>query len=190
MRSIAFDGWMKACHIAGPGRCALSRDSDDSHKAIARRFETLLTRLEKEGGSVVHHESTQGILTSGMIRGTNNPSSPTLAGLTLVVGTFFEMMQQPESWSAYAEALAPALEDEPDYLPLFKHIPSKYNIESRPKAADGYMSIGQSDLARLAVSCADNPPFEEKSEDKPTAEQVIDNLLNKTFPVTTMFGGT
>lgn len=56
-------------------------------------------------------------------------------------------------------------------------------------APDGYVSAGQGDLSRLAVSCADAPPYED-GEEWPTAEGMVEQLLGILKEVTPTFGAT
>lgn len=63
------------------------------------------------------------------------------------------------------------------------------STEPAVPALDGYIEVGQGDLQRLAVSCADAPPYIE-GEDWPTAEGMVEKLQGVLKSVSPRFGAT
>jgi hypothetical protein len=98
----------------------------------------------------------------------------------------FEVMQSPSSWGRFARTLADAMQGNASALVSRSARPIPYHPEADP---DGFVFNGQTDLGRLAVSCADMPPYVE-GEPFPTAEVMIDDLLKVVQKVSPTFGAT
>ncbi len=95
-------------------------------------------------------------------------------------------MQFPAMWGRFAGNLADAMKGNASALVAGSARIIPYHPEADP---DGFISIGQSDLGRLAVSCADMPPYV-KGEPFPTAEVMINDLLKVVKEVSPTFGAT
>ncbi|KAG8880549.1 hypothetical protein FRB97_000719 [Tulasnella sp. 331] len=137
------------------------------------RVENFLEMLHDSGGMRVTGPAgvRRGLLTSGMVR-----------------ASLFETLQYPATWQSYTEKLALALGIPPsppgvqNLAPLFAQ-----SIQFPLDIPAG--AIGQEDLTRLAVSCADAIPYD-KDEEWPTAEGMVDALLAGALKTTRTFGGT
>lgn len=90
---------------------------------------------------------------------------------------------------ALAEAIAPAVADPPDYEPLYAFLKAPNALTPPVTQGDGYTHVGQSDLARLAVACADHPQWQE-GDTWPNAEGLVDGLLEHGWNVSKTFGLT
>nr|XP_031861386.1 uncharacterized protein CI109_002990 [Kwoniella shandongensis]KAA5528458.1 hypothetical protein CI109_002990 [Kwoniella shandongensis] len=161
--------FLQLCHEAGPRHCFAASTSDTSGDDIYNRIERYLTHLYETGG-VPAYGAKKGILTSGMVR-----------------QILFTALQVPELWRSVMGALAIAMASDPQ--PLFDLVAFDVELQPRQPAPDGYIAPGQGSLARLAVSCADSPPYDD-DEPWPTAEEMVNNLLKKSFNVTKTFGLT
>ncbi|KAK8844175.1 hypothetical protein IAR55_006969 [Kwoniella newhampshirensis] len=168
----SYHRFLQLCQASGPPHCALASPLDTSGSEIQERIEAYLSSLYETGGLAVYGDK-KGVLTSGLVR-----------------QTIFNTVQVPETWKLVMSALAKAMNaTHPDPKELFELSSSEHHYQSRPPAADGYVSPGQGDLARLAVSCADARPYGE-DEAWPSAEKMVDSLLQESYSVTETFGLT
>ena len=119
---------------------------------------------------VVSTAQRPGLLKSGMVR-----------------AAFFNHLQRIVNWPSIAGMLDEAMRGNGTALRNYaaRVIPEPY---PEPDAG-GYVSIVQVDLPRLAVSCADAPPYEE-GEAWPTAEGVVEALQGILRDVSPNFGAT
>lgn len=99
----------------------------------------------------------------------------------------FNGMQDPSTFKDLVAAFDAATRPEPDYLPLLELTTGAWDPTKRAK--DGFLPLGQGDLARLAVSCADSPPYG-PGEALPTAEDMVRGLQKYSLSKSSMFGAT
>lgn len=101
--------------------------------------------------------------------------------------TLFHVLQFPDTWSSFAAALDQAMHGNGTALrdPVARAIPPMHARHEK----DGFVPVGQDDLTRLAVSCADAPPYV-KGEPWPTAEGMVEALQGVLTNVSSRFGAT
>ena len=110
---------------------------------------------------------------------------------SLSTAGIFNTIQQPQDWDNLFGNLSLALNSSPHYTPLYELLESSTALqalaENEPEE-DGYVNISQGDLSRLAVSCADQPSWQDEA--LPTAEELVDRLLRRPMSVSKYFGAT
>lgn len=105
----------------------------------------------------------------------------------LTTAALFNGLQDPSTFADLVAAFDSATRPEPDYLPLLELTNGAWDPPQRAK--DGFLPLGQGDLARLAVSCADSPPYAD-DEARPTAESMVQGLQRYSLSKSSMFGAT
>jgi len=163
------DWFLRDCHNATSQYCALARESDKTYEDIKKRVDDFLADLY-ESPLVVSDAIRPGLIKSGMVR-----------------KGFFNVIQSTSTWSTFAAQLDSAMQGNGTELRnrLARPIPGP----SPKQDQYGHVDIGQADLALLAVSCADSPPYDE-GEPWPTAEEGIEALQGILRDVSPRFGAT
>ncbi|ORX36311.1 hypothetical protein BD324DRAFT_651551 [Kockovaella imperatae] len=138
-----------------------------------------LGRIEKlwqslyQGKQVIVDGDKRGLLPSGEAR-----------------KVIFNSIQSAAALPGLMAALQAAMDEEhPNLVPLYEMAQAFRTLDHDIVNGDGYVSIGQGDLARLAVSCADQPAYPTSGR-KPTARELVNNLYDGPIKASKYFGAT
>lgn len=73
--------------------------------------------------------------------------------------------------------------------PLLRMVDRDFSDTSPPQDSEGYTYTGQEPLLRLAISCGDARPYG-KDEELPTAEAMVESILETLKKESPRFGAT
>ncbi|KAK0535494.1 hypothetical protein OC842_002314 [Tilletia horrida] len=151
----AYEWLLKECSEVGPEMCRIAQEEGEDPKNINDRLMAFFDDLFHQP-QAIPYGPRPGMLTSGIAR-----------------AMLYLSTNQPSIWPIVSSFLADAMAGNGTQL---------YNLAIQPFSTDSHQK-GQMDLSRVAVSCGDAPPYEDRklgNWPRPTPELLV-NLTLENF---------